>query len=167
MPRKMARSAPSTTVRAARGTGSRLRLASVLQERRKSANIHARSGVFRGIPVYFQCLWMGGARWPKGASAVPPQAPAATQEKRRRGADFARLTLLRGMSTVRSGAQGALARRARRPLRLRSGAPHPQGEQGSVMLGFQAAIRTTATRTSMLHCSIRRRGRLGPRGSTA
>jgi hypothetical protein len=49
MPRKMARSAPSTTVRAAQGAGSRLRLASVLQEGRKSANIHARSEVIRGI----------------------------------------------------------------------------------------------------------------------
>ncbi len=42
---------PSTNVRAARGTGSRLHLASVLQKGRKSANIHARSAVIRGIPV--------------------------------------------------------------------------------------------------------------------
>ncbi len=42
---------PSTNVRAARGTGSRLHLPSVLQKGRKSANIHGRSAVIRGIPV--------------------------------------------------------------------------------------------------------------------
>ena len=51
MPGKMARSAPLTTVRAARCAGGRPHLAAVLQERRKYANIHARSGV-RGIPVH-------------------------------------------------------------------------------------------------------------------
>src|SRR5207244_6914641 len=42
---------PSTTVRAARGAGSRPHLASALQERRKSANIHASSGGIRRIPA--------------------------------------------------------------------------------------------------------------------
>lgn len=51
MPMKMARSAPSTTVQDARDAGSRLYLASGLQEGRKSPNIHARSGVIRGIPI--------------------------------------------------------------------------------------------------------------------
>ena len=51
MPGKMARSAPSTAVRVARGAGIRPHLASVLQESRKSANIHASSGFIRGIPV--------------------------------------------------------------------------------------------------------------------
>jgi hypothetical protein len=52
MPGKMARSAPLTTVRAARCEGGRLHLAAVLQEGRKYANIHARSGVIWGIPVH-------------------------------------------------------------------------------------------------------------------
>src|SRR5712691_12129909 len=38
----------------AQGVGSCLHLASVLQEGRKSANVHARSAVIRGIPV--QCI---------------------------------------------------------------------------------------------------------------
>jgi hypothetical protein len=42
---------PSSAVRAAQGDGSGLHLASVLQESLKSANIHASSGVIRGIPV--------------------------------------------------------------------------------------------------------------------
>lgn len=41
---------PSTTVRAAQSDGSRQHLRAVLQEGRKSANIHAQSGVIRGIP---------------------------------------------------------------------------------------------------------------------
>jgi signal transduction histidine kinase len=42
---------PSITVRAARGAGSCLHLASVLQEGRKSAKTYAASAVIRGIPV--------------------------------------------------------------------------------------------------------------------
>ena len=42
----------STTVRATRGADNRPHLVSVLQEGRKSANIHASSGAIRGIPVY-------------------------------------------------------------------------------------------------------------------
>jgi hypothetical protein len=42
---------PPTTVRAARCAGGRPHLAAVLQEGRKYANIHARSGVIWGIPV--------------------------------------------------------------------------------------------------------------------
>src|SRR6266446_4543994 len=42
---------PSTIVRAARAAGSHPQLASVLLQGRKSANIHASSGVIRGIPV--------------------------------------------------------------------------------------------------------------------
>jgi hypothetical protein len=49
MPGKMARSAPSTTVRAARRASSRPHL--VLREGRKSANIYASLGFIRGIPV--------------------------------------------------------------------------------------------------------------------
>jgi len=43
---------PSTTVPVARGVDRRPHLASVLQEGRKSPNIHAGSGVIWGIPVY-------------------------------------------------------------------------------------------------------------------
>src|SRR6266699_3918429 len=42
---------PSTIVRAARAAGSHPHFASVLLQGRKSANIHASSGVIRGIPV--------------------------------------------------------------------------------------------------------------------
>src|SRR6266576_3621316 len=42
---------PSTIVRAARAAGSHPQLASVLLQGRKSANIHASSGVIRGMPV--------------------------------------------------------------------------------------------------------------------
>src|SRR5260221_1155116 len=42
---------PSTIVRAARAAGSHPQLASVLLQGRKSANIHASSGVIRGIPA--------------------------------------------------------------------------------------------------------------------
>src|SRR5260221_10054364 len=42
---------PSTIVRAARAPGSHPHLASVLLQGRKSANIHASSGVIRGIPA--------------------------------------------------------------------------------------------------------------------
>jgi hypothetical protein len=48
MPLKIARSAHRTIVRAARAAGSHSLLASVLLQGRKSANIHAGSGV---IPV--------------------------------------------------------------------------------------------------------------------
>jgi hypothetical protein len=51
MPVKIARSAPSTIVRAARAAGSHPHLASVLLQGRKSVNIHASSGGIRGIPV--------------------------------------------------------------------------------------------------------------------
>jgi alpha-tubulin suppressor-like RCC1 family protein len=51
MSRKMARSAPLATVRAARGSGSRLHRVCILQEGRTSANIHAQWGIVRGIPV--------------------------------------------------------------------------------------------------------------------
>jgi hypothetical protein len=50
MPVKIARSAPSTIVRAARAAGSHPHLASVLLQGRKSANIHASSEVIRGNP---------------------------------------------------------------------------------------------------------------------
>jgi hypothetical protein len=50
MPGKMAQICPSTKVRAVQDAGSRLHLASVLQEGRKNVNIHARSGVIWGIP---------------------------------------------------------------------------------------------------------------------
>ena len=42
---------PSTSVRAARRAGSRLHLAAVLQEGRKYANIHARSGIISGSRI--------------------------------------------------------------------------------------------------------------------
>jgi transposase len=42
---------PATTVRAAPCAGGRPHLAAVLQEGRKYANIHVRSGVIWGIPV--------------------------------------------------------------------------------------------------------------------
>src|SRR5665811_1486645 len=42
---------PSTTVRAVRGDGSCPKLASILPEGRKTANICPNSGVIRGIPV--------------------------------------------------------------------------------------------------------------------
>jgi hypothetical protein len=42
---------PSTIVRASRAAGRHPHLASVLLQGRKSANIHASSGVIRGIPV--------------------------------------------------------------------------------------------------------------------
>src|ERR1700720_4663260 len=51
MPVKIARSALSTIVRAARAAGSHPHLASVLQEGRNSTNIHAGSGVIWGIPA--------------------------------------------------------------------------------------------------------------------
>jgi len=41
---------PSTTVRAVRGDGSCPKLASILPEGRKTANICPNSGVIRGIP---------------------------------------------------------------------------------------------------------------------
>jgi hypothetical protein len=43
---------PSTTVRAARGDGSRPNCASALQEGWKNASIHANSGVIWRIPAY-------------------------------------------------------------------------------------------------------------------
>jgi len=46
---------PSTIVRASRAAGRHPHLASVLLQGRKSANIHASSGVIRGIPVNFYC----------------------------------------------------------------------------------------------------------------
>jgi hypothetical protein len=42
---------PSTIVRAARAAGSHPHLAAVLLQGRKSANIHASSGVIPGIPA--------------------------------------------------------------------------------------------------------------------
>jgi hypothetical protein len=51
MPEKMARSAPQPPFRAARGDGSCPNLASVLQEGRKIASIHASSGAIWRIPV--------------------------------------------------------------------------------------------------------------------
>src|SRR5262245_7276484 len=44
---------PSTIVRAARTAGSHPRLASVLQQVCKSANIRSSLGVIRGIPVHW------------------------------------------------------------------------------------------------------------------
>ena len=71
MPVKIARSAPSTIVRAARAAGSHPHLASVLLQGRKSANIRASSGGIRGIPrkkwikhnsnVNAECLVNSGA----------------------------------------------------------------------------------------------------------
>jgi hypothetical protein len=49
--RENSKISPSTIVRAALAAGSHPHLASVLQQGRKSANIHASSGVMRGIPV--------------------------------------------------------------------------------------------------------------------
>jgi hypothetical protein len=49
MPRKMARSAPATTVQTARGAGSRLLHRSGLKEGPKNETIHAGPGVIRGI----------------------------------------------------------------------------------------------------------------------
>ena len=43
---------PTTTIPVARGVDSRPHLASILQEGRKSTNIHAGSGVIWGIPGY-------------------------------------------------------------------------------------------------------------------
>ena len=95
MPGKMARSASLTTVRAARRAGGRPHLAAVLQEGRKYANIHARSGVIWGIPVHSR---QSSSYWDLstqigsftvnrkqrrmaaklGEQAVPPVAPGAT-----------------------------------------------------------------------------------------
>ena len=44
---------PTTTIPVARGVDSRPHLASILQEGRKSTNIHAGSGVIWGIPVKY------------------------------------------------------------------------------------------------------------------
>ncbi len=51
MPAKIAQISRSTAVRAVRGVGSGPHLASALQEGRKNANIHVRSGAIWGIPV--------------------------------------------------------------------------------------------------------------------
>ena len=51
MPAKMSRSAPRPPFRLREVSISRPHLASVLQEGRKSTNIHAGSGVIWGIPV--------------------------------------------------------------------------------------------------------------------
>ena len=51
MPRKMVRSAPPTTVRAARCRWWHPHVAVALQQGQKYGNIHARSGVIWGIPV--------------------------------------------------------------------------------------------------------------------
>src|SRR5258707_15795534 len=48
---------PSTIVRASRAAGRHPHLASVLLQGRKSANIHASTGVIRGIPVN---VWLVG-----------------------------------------------------------------------------------------------------------
>src|SRR5262245_30216622 len=53
MPVKIARSVCSTIVRAARAAGSHPRLASVLQQGRKSANICVSLGVIRAIPAQY------------------------------------------------------------------------------------------------------------------
>ena len=50
MTRKMARSAPPTTFRAARGAGSRLHLASALQEGRENAEYSRQIGGHLGNP---------------------------------------------------------------------------------------------------------------------
>ena len=62
---------PTTTVPVARGVDSRPHLASVLQEGRKSTNIHAGSGVIWGIPVKLpltpyvrDAFWGGDERTP-------------------------------------------------------------------------------------------------------
>jgi hypothetical protein len=51
MPAKMSRSAPRPPFRLREVSISRPHLASVLQEGRKSTNIHAGSGVIWGIPA--------------------------------------------------------------------------------------------------------------------
>jgi hypothetical protein len=70
MPRKMPRSAPPTTFRAARAVSSRLRPALALQEGRKSPSIDAGSSVIRGIPAK-----------PRSASKNPSVAPWPPQHK--------------------------------------------------------------------------------------
>jgi imidazole glycerol phosphate synthase subunit HisF len=47
---------PSTTVWASGGAGNRRHLASVLQEGRKNASIHASSGAIWRIPVYISVM---------------------------------------------------------------------------------------------------------------
>jgi hypothetical protein len=51
MPGKMPRSDPRPSVRVTRGAGSGQHLASVLQEGRENANIHACLGFIRRIPA--------------------------------------------------------------------------------------------------------------------
>src|ERR1035441_10601177 len=65
---------PSTTVRAARGDGSCPNLASILPEGRKNANIHASSGIIRGIPVNAYIVTSGGT--PPQTLIMPVTAPS-------------------------------------------------------------------------------------------
>ena len=60
---------PSITVRTARGAGSRLHLAPVLQQGRKSAKIYGRSAVIGGIPVDAS----SGVIWGMSAKTFAPE----------------------------------------------------------------------------------------------
>ncbi len=69
---------PSTTICVARGAGSRPQLASVLQEGRRSPNIHASSGAIQGIPVN-----RSGDGWPN----MPKNKSSGMNEKRTLGTE--------------------------------------------------------------------------------
>jgi hypothetical protein len=62
--RKNNQISPSTIVRASRAAGRHPHLASVLLQGRKSANIHASSGLIRGIPAELCRLPAQTWRWP-------------------------------------------------------------------------------------------------------
>jgi tetratricopeptide (TPR) repeat protein len=74
MPRKMPRSAPPTTFRAARGADSRSHLASALPGGRKSPNIHPRSGLIWEIPVNIGYS-ITNSRPSRPAASAAPVAP--------------------------------------------------------------------------------------------
>jgi len=94
MPGKMARSGPRPSVRVTRGAGNGQHLASVLLQGRKGVNIHASSGVIRGIPdeastwgvriMQDSTLAYRPARILRAAKAIARRIPHKTLGQRRR-----------------------------------------------------------------------------------
>src|SRR5450759_1003961 len=78
---------PSTTVRAVRGDGSCPKLASILPEGRKTANICPNSGVIRGIPVnhspaeHDNACWRASRCIPTGKSLLELQRKPTTDRQ--------------------------------------------------------------------------------------